>query len=107
MLSLSVLAAAMALACPANLANGIEAPAAAQQLVTVEAKVLRTTYAELRTWKKVRGCWVAAAGPYTARLGKNGLSANRREGAGTTATGTYRFGQRMYGKAPKPGVSFP
>jgi len=106
-LSLSVLAAATALACPANLANGIETSAVAQQLVTVEAKVLRTTYAELRTWKKVRGCWVAAAGPYTARLGKNGLSANRREGDGTTPTGTYRFGQRMYGNAPDPGVKFP
>jgi L,D-peptidoglycan transpeptidase YkuD (ErfK/YbiS/YcfS/YnhG family) len=105
-LSLSVLAAAAALACPGNLANGIETPAAAQQLVTVEAKVLRTTYAELRTWRKVRGCWVAAGGPYTARLGKNGLSANRREGDGTTPTGTYRFGPRMYGNAPNPGVRF-
>ena len=107
MLSLSVLAAAAAFACPANLANGIETPAAAQQLVTVEAKLLRTTYAEQRTWKKVRGCWVAAAGPYVARLGKNGLSANRREGDGTTPTGTYRFGSRMYGNAPNPGVRFP
>ena len=27
----------------------------------------RTTYAELRTWRRADGCWVAAAGPYTAR----------------------------------------
>ena len=76
MLAFAALASTLALACPQNLASGIDTPATTTRLVTVEAKVLRTTYAELRTWKKVRGCWVAAAGPYTARLGENGLSAN-------------------------------
>ena len=71
-LALAVLASALVAACPQNLAAGIETPATARQLVTVEAKVARTTYAQLRTWRKVDGCWLAA-GPYTARLGKNGL----------------------------------
>ena len=106
MIAFAALASTLALACPQNLASGIDTPAAATQLVTVEAKVLRTTYAELRTWKKVRGCWVAAAGPYTARLGKSGLSANRREGDGTTPTGTFRIGRTMYGNEPNPGVTF-
>ena len=66
----------------------------------------RTTYAELRTWRRVDGCWVAAAGPYSARVGKNGLSANRREGDGTTPTGTYRIGRTMYGNEANPGVRF-
>ena len=52
------------------------------------------------------GCWVAAAGPYPARLGKNGPSANRREGDGTTPTGTFRIGRTMYGNDPNPGVRF-
>ena len=94
-------------ACPANLAEGIETPATARQLITVEAKVARTTYASLRTWTRVDGCWVAVGGPYSARLGKNGLSSNRREGDGTTPTGTYRIGRTMYGNAPNPGVRFP
>ena len=94
-------------ACPANLAEGIETPATARQLITVEAKVARTTYASLRTWARVDGCWVAVGGPYSARLGKNGLSSNRREGDGTTPTGTYRIGRTMYGNAPNPGVRFP
>jgi L,D-peptidoglycan transpeptidase YkuD (ErfK/YbiS/YcfS/YnhG family) len=94
-------------ACPANLAEGIETPASAKQLITVEAKVARTTYASLRTWVRVDGCWVAVGGPYSARLGKNGLSSNRREGDGTTPTGTYRIGRTMYGNAPNPGVRFP
>jgi L,D-peptidoglycan transpeptidase YkuD (ErfK/YbiS/YcfS/YnhG family) len=102
----ATLASALALACPSNLANGLDAPAAATQLMTVEAKKLRTTYAELRTWRKVRGCWRPAAGPFTARLGKNGLSANRREGDGTTPTGTFRIGRTMYGNEPNPGVKF-
>ena len=106
MLALAVFASTLAAACPQNLANGLEAPASAKQLVTVEAKVARTTYAELRTWRRADGCWVPAAGPYTARLGKNGLSASRREGDGTTPTGTYRIGRTMYGNEPNPGVRF-
>ena len=98
--------ASLALACPQNLANSIEVPASAGQLLTVEAKVLRTTFAELRTWRRRGACWVPNAGPYTARLGRNGLSANRREGDGTTPTGTYRIGRTMYGNEANPGVRF-
>jgi L,D-peptidoglycan transpeptidase YkuD (ErfK/YbiS/YcfS/YnhG family) len=105
-LALAVLVSTLTVACPPNLANGLATPATAQQLVTVEAKVARTTYAELRTWRRVDGCWVAASGPHTARLGKNGLSANRREGDGTTPTGTYRIGRTMYGNEANPGVRF-
>lgn len=107
MFAAAALASTLALACPQNLAESIDGvPASARQLVTVEAKVLRTTYAELRTWRRVRGCWVLAAGPYTARLGKNGLSANRREGDGTTPAGVFRIGATMYGNEPNPGVRF-
>ncbi len=63
MLALAVLTAAVAGACPQNLANGIETPPGARQLVTVEAKVAKTTHAELRTWRRTGDCWVAAAGP--------------------------------------------
>ena len=41
-----------------------------------------------------------------ARLGRNGLSANRREGDGTTPIGTFPIGRTMYGNAPDPGVRF-
>jgi len=105
-LALAVFASTLAAACPANLANRLDTPATARQLVTVEATVARTTYAELRTWKRSGACWLAAAGPYAARLGKNGLSSNRREGDGTTPTGTYRIGRTMYGNEVNPGVRF-
>jgi L,D-peptidoglycan transpeptidase YkuD (ErfK/YbiS/YcfS/YnhG family) len=105
-LALALLTSAVAAACPQNLAAGIETPASAKQLVTVEAKVTKTTHATLRTWRRKGGCWVAAAGPYPARLGKNGLSSNRREGDGTTPTGVYRIGRTMYGNEANPGVRF-
>ena len=106
MLALPILLAATTAACPQNLASGIDTPASTKQLVTVEAKVARTTHATLQTWKRSGGCWVAVAGPYPARVGKNGLSSNRREGDGTTPTGTYRIGRTMYGNEANPGVRF-
>jgi L,D-peptidoglycan transpeptidase YkuD (ErfK/YbiS/YcfS/YnhG family) len=105
-LAFAVLTAAVAAACPQNLASGIETPASARQLITVEANVARTTHASLRTWRRSGRCWVAAGGPYAARLGRNGLSANRREGDGTTPAGTFRIGRTMYGNEPNPGVRF-
>ena len=106
MLALPVVLAAVAAACPANLANGIDTPESAKQLVTVEAATTRTTHATLRTWRRDDGCWAPVAGPYPARVGKNGVSASRREGDGTTPAGTFRIGRTMYGNEPDPGVRF-
>jgi len=76
------------------------------QLITVEASSTKTTYASLRLWRRNGECWTAAAGPSRARVGRNGLSANRREGDGTTPIGTFPIGRVMYGVAPNPGVRF-
>lgn len=104
---LASLLAALTATCPGNLANDLRAqPAAAQQLITVTAASTRTTYATARIWRRERGCWVAAGGPYPARLGVNGLRANRREGDGTTPAGTFRIHPTMYGNEPNPGVRF-
>jgi L,D-peptidoglycan transpeptidase YkuD (ErfK/YbiS/YcfS/YnhG family) len=45
-------------------------------------------------------------GPYAARVGRNGIRKNRREGDGTTPVGTFRIGRVMYGNEPNPGVKF-
>ena len=102
----ATLLATLTAACPSNLANDLRPQPAGSQLVTVEAARMRTTHAALRTWRRDRGCWVAAGGPYPARLGVNGLSSNRREGDGTTPTGTYGIHPTMYGNEPNPGVRF-
>jgi L,D-peptidoglycan transpeptidase YkuD (ErfK/YbiS/YcfS/YnhG family) len=103
---LAALLATVTAACPSNLANGLQAQPAGSQLITVEATRTRTTSATLRIWRRSGGCWVAAGGPYPARVGRNGLSSNRREGDGTTPTGTFRISSTMYGNAANPGVAF-
>jgi L,D-peptidoglycan transpeptidase YkuD (ErfK/YbiS/YcfS/YnhG family) len=94
--------------CPANVAESLRTVGSARQLITVEARRYRTTSAALRLWERVGpdGCWRPVAGPWTARLGVNGIADRRREGDGTTPTGSYGIGRTMYGNAPNPGVRY-
>jgi L,D-peptidoglycan transpeptidase YkuD (ErfK/YbiS/YcfS/YnhG family) len=105
MLAAQVAAAALASACPAGAPTTV-VPDTTTQLITVRAARRKTTYATLRTWRRVDGCWLPIAGPYSARVGRNGLRLNRREGDGTTPIGTFTVGTRMYGNQPNPGVKF-
>jgi len=104
-LALALLTSTIALACP-GLANRVDAPPAAQQLITVQSPEARSTHAELRTWRRSGKCWLPAAGPFPARVGWNGISANRHEGDGTTPAGIFGIGATMYGNSPNPGVRF-
>ncbi len=100
-----LLAALLALACPpTGPATHVQAPGT--QLITVEATRTGTTYARLRTWERRDGCWQAAGGPYSARVGWAGLRRDRHEGDGTTPIGTFPIGRAMYGNAPNPGVRY-
>ncbi len=99
-------AAALAAGCPPNAATELRLGPAVSQAITVEAPTTKTTHATLRTWRRSGPCWVAAGGPYPARVGWNGLRRDRREGDGTTPIGTFRIGVVMYGNEPDPGVSF-
>jgi L,D-peptidoglycan transpeptidase YkuD (ErfK/YbiS/YcfS/YnhG family) len=93
--------------CAPNVANGLRTVGLADQLITVEASRYRTTYASLRLWRRgADDCWRPVAGPWTARLGVNGIADRRREGDGTTPTGVYPIGRVMYGTAPNPGVRY-
>jgi L,D-peptidoglycan transpeptidase YkuD (ErfK/YbiS/YcfS/YnhG family) len=102
----SLASLAVAAACPANVANAVKPQPAGSQLITVEAPSTTTTYATLRTWRRSRGCWRGVAGPFPARVGRNGIRKNRREGDGTTPIGTFPIGRVMYGNEPNPGVRF-
>jgi L,D-peptidoglycan transpeptidase YkuD (ErfK/YbiS/YcfS/YnhG family) len=85
----------------------VPAPSGPAQRITVEASRSATTYASVRLWRRSGRCWLAVAGPWTARIGRNGLSDHHREGDGTTPTGTYAIGPVLYGVAPDPGVRYP
>ena len=104
-----ILAAALVTTCPANAANDLRPapPLNTKQLITIASANTRTTYATARIWRRANdGCWVAAGGPYPARVGRNGIRKNRREGDGTTPIGTFRIARTMYGNEPNPGVRF-
>ena len=96
---LRVLAAVLAL-------HACGSPAGSQQLVTVVAASTGSTHAVVRLWERRGRCWTPVAGPWAARVGRNGLSARHREGDGTTPTGTYGFGPVVYGLDPDPGVRY-
>ena len=98
---LSPLALAVAATC-----TQLAGTATATQAVTVEAASHRTTHAIVRTWRRDGECWRPVAGPHPARVGRNGLSANRREGDGTTPVGGFGIAPTMYGTAGNPGVRF-
>ena len=73
------------------------------QLVTVSAPLHATT-ATLSYWVRRGACWRRVGGPWPARLGRSGLSTQKREGDGATPVGTFALGGTVYGIAPNPGV---
>jgi L,D-peptidoglycan transpeptidase YkuD (ErfK/YbiS/YcfS/YnhG family) len=92
-------------ACPANLATRLDLDGTSQ-LVTVVGATTRSTLGSLRLWRKSGDCWLAAGGPWTVHLGRNGLSAHRHEGDKTTPIGVFGFQRVMYGLGPNPGVRY-
>jgi L,D-peptidoglycan transpeptidase YkuD (ErfK/YbiS/YcfS/YnhG family) len=93
-------------ACPANLAAQLASTGAASQLITVDAPVPSTTSATLTAWQRSGQCWIVAGGPWSARLGYNGISDHHNEGDGTTPSGAYGIGPVVYGLGPNPGVRY-
>jgi L,D-peptidoglycan transpeptidase YkuD (ErfK/YbiS/YcfS/YnhG family) len=70
------------------------------QRIVVTAPTTHTTVATL----SVTECGQTVLGPWRARVGRNGLSAHRHEGDGTTPLGTFTLGPTVYGLDPNPGV---
>jgi L,D-peptidoglycan transpeptidase YkuD (ErfK/YbiS/YcfS/YnhG family) len=72
---------------------GFSAARSARQLITVTAVSHTTTYATLRAYKISDGKRVLAFGPWSARVGYNGIAlpGKKREGDGRTPSGRYGF----------------
>jgi len=60
------------------------------QLVTVQAPP-HATIGALSLWARQGRCWRRVAGPWTARLGRSGVSAHKREGDGATPRGRMQL----------------
>jgi len=79
-----------------------------RQVITVTAASHSTTYATFRAYRLSDGRKVAGFGPWTARVGYNGIAkpGKKREGDGKTPSGTYAF-SFYFGVRPDRGFSFP
>jgi len=92
--------------CVANLANQLADTGSATQLITVVAARGRSTAGSLRLWRKSGDCWFGVDGPWTAHLGRNGVSESKREGDKTTPAGAFGIQPLMYGVGANPGVRY-
>ena len=61
------------------------------------------SYATLSLHTKINGVWTQQLS-CSARVGRNGITSNKREGDGKTPSGIYSFGQ-AFGTAGNPGTS--
>jgi L,D-peptidoglycan transpeptidase YkuD (ErfK/YbiS/YcfS/YnhG family) len=84
------------LALALSLALGCTQP----QRISVVVPARRGTTAQLSLWE----CGRRVLGPWRARIGRSGVSANRHEGDGTTPLGTFAIGPVAYGLDPDPGL---
>jgi L,D-peptidoglycan transpeptidase YkuD (ErfK/YbiS/YcfS/YnhG family) len=109
-----LLTAAAALAAVLALTAGVTGPVSAssapaiRQRITVTTKSYGSTYATLTAWRWTGSTWKRALGPWTARIGADGMARPHAkiEGDDLTPQGTYGFGF-MFGVLPKPsGVTF-
>jgi L,D-peptidoglycan transpeptidase YkuD (ErfK/YbiS/YcfS/YnhG family) len=111
-LGLAVLAVVAATSTAARAAPATMATSAgSRQRITVTASSYGTTYATLRVYQLSGSSntkWVQVFGPWTARVGYNGVArpGAKREGDGKTPSGTYGFGF-FFGVRANPGVHFP
>jgi L,D-peptidoglycan transpeptidase YkuD (ErfK/YbiS/YcfS/YnhG family) len=82
-------------------------PPPVRQLITVTAASSTATSARFVAYRWAHGKWIRSLGPWTARVGYNGIapSGQKREGDGRTPSGTYGF-SFFFGVRPNPGVSF-
>ena len=88
----------------------VAASAGPRQRITVMASSYGTSYATVRVYQLSGSSntkWVQVMGPWTARVGYNGVAkpGAKREGDGKTPSGTYGF-SFFYGVDANPGVHF-
>jgi L,D-peptidoglycan transpeptidase YkuD (ErfK/YbiS/YcfS/YnhG family) len=81
-------------------------PRPVTEMITVTADSYSTTYARFVAYRWSHRHWVKAFGPWTARVGYNGIARPRHkhEGDGKTPSGSFGFGFD-FGVLANPGVA--
>jgi L,D-peptidoglycan transpeptidase YkuD (ErfK/YbiS/YcfS/YnhG family) len=97
-----------ALAAPVAAVARTTYPAGVRQLITVTAASHSATFATFRAYRITDGHAVGVFGPWTARVGYNGIArpGKKREGDGRTPSGSYGF-SFFFGVRPDHGFFFP
>jgi L,D-peptidoglycan transpeptidase YkuD (ErfK/YbiS/YcfS/YnhG family) len=97
-----------ALAGPAPAAARTTYPAGVRQLITVTAASHSATFATFGAYRITHGHAVEVFGPWTARVGYNGIArpGKKREGDGRTPSGSYGF-SFFFGVRHDDGFFFP
>jgi L,D-peptidoglycan transpeptidase YkuD (ErfK/YbiS/YcfS/YnhG family) len=111
--SLTVLVALLPLLAVAAPAEATVTPSrlrgvgSARQVIAVTNNSWSSTYATFQAFeKRSDGSWRRVYGPWTARVGRNGFGANKREGDGQTPYGSYPI-TKTFGVRANPGVRVP
>lgn len=78
----------------------------AKQVVLVAVPGGSSTTARLATYELSDGRWLRVHGPVTARVGRNGVKSDRREGDGTTPLGSFGLVE-IFGSARRAESSLP
>ena len=96
--------AVLAVLVPGWSPDAANASVVVQQLITVQASSYSTSYATLRVYRVSGTQRTLVYGPWTARVGYNGVArpGTKREGDGKTPSGTYGF-SFFFGVQPYPG----
>lgn len=100
---LAGLAPAEAAAGSATAPERIRGLRGATQAIVVTSASWHATHAVARVYRRVGSRWRLVRGPMPARVGRNGFSAYRHEGDGTTPAGVFGF-VYGFGSRPDPGV---
>jgi L,D-peptidoglycan transpeptidase YkuD (ErfK/YbiS/YcfS/YnhG family) len=107
-IALAVMCCVTALAAPAAAAQRAGHRPGVRQLITVTAASRSATFAIFRAYRIADGHVVEVFGPWTARVGYNGVAppGKKREGDGRTPSGSYGF-SFFFGVRPDDGFTFP
>lgn len=104
-----IAATVLALSCSARASSAVDTglqavPSSSRELIVVTAPRFSSTAGTLTA--EVRSSagapWRPVLGPWPAELGRQGLSAHRHEGDGTTPLGIFAIGRTLYGNADRP-----
>lgn len=91
----------------ANAASRFALPSSADQLIVVSSPTYDPPrhLAVFRAYERVAAAepWHLVVGPWPAEIGYGNLRDRRREGDGSTPTGVYGLGARIYGNRRNPG----